>query len=954
MPRIIKDYEKSPERNDEEKVGCERTIPIAVDEKGNNRTSNNSSGKKFEDSDTDIVIEKLKAIQALEKKTVTELIKKNYSSKNCVPRIRANNKCNICVVAPVSAGKSTLLNAICEYPILPTAQTTASAVPTYIQRARNIEEEYIAVYPLKLDNRVILGVNGSVESSRYVKGVGRVFKAKDIDKSKFNKLLDYLFFLIKGNGTEEEGAKPVIDNLVYFMKNKDYADTLLGGDVKQRLNMPNSAFDLTWEKPRHRFVLLMILLCLYIKQNNSDNQHTPFAVKANKLRNTLLKEFGIDPSGDYGVCLDWYSESIPEGATLIDLPGTGSDTQDSESGNMSSHSRLVKGILEEADAIWVLGSEKGVPDTDLKDVLKDEFEMQKKKNSQSKKNTVCIFNYNRSQNAVSPDAVEEFIKNFPFLTGEKCYVVDALAGEYKFLENGIDIELTQAAVHERIQWNEISLKKLECAYKGDNNHKRGFYHTFSTSTTKDKKNIITVKQNSDDSYSFETFVEKVLTEYVARLRSEVELKEAIDQLRFFQEVKSELMDNLRFLMGNGDLSDEVKRGVNETLDLCEKEAKNKLARIIQENHGNLAQKLEFLSGQIGKELAESFRAEFNKLKDEIRSAWRELTDEKSSFCLQKSVFNYIFKGENLKKINRMKDRVNGYVSINAFEESVNSTNKKISEYREKLDGYVFNLKRCIYNFIEEYKTSFSTEYDKQRDRICASSNIFNHDLKQKFDSSKEGLLKLIEDKMNELYSDQCKFIDALVEENGDFEQIISDTDSAFIRSFSENVLSGLRRDINERYSSIIQPGWLVNPKISIEELKRIISDDFSSTIKECEKNLEIIIDGLYGNNFDLSGERGFPIKVIDLVQDFNNTLLSGEIGAMKQIRAKNSIIKELLKKRFSDITDLSKYIEELKEYIRIWNRIGEGFYSIDDIFSNNNQIGNDHKLYALYRQLLKS
>ena len=69
------------------------------------------------------IIRNLTDITTSEGAQLPQWIDKNYVASCVVPPLSGENNvhCNIAVVAPVSAGKSTLFNSLCGYPILPVA-----------------------------------------------------------------------------------------------------------------------------------------------------------------------------------------------------------------------------------------------------------------------------------------------------------------------------------------------------------------------------------------------------------------------------------------------------------------------------------------------------------------------------------------------------------------------------------------------------------------------------------------------------------------------------------------------------------------------------------------------------------------------------------------------------------------------------------------------------------------
>ena len=133
------------------------------------------------------------------------------------------------MVAPVSAGKSTLFNSLCGYPILPVASKTTSSVPTYITRINEQSRESVTVYGIKKE----VSKEDGFTSTRFVKDADtkRTFSAKDISKEMFNELFEYMYYVTHGVCLKDNEYEymTTVENVAYFMEDTDKADILFNG-----------------------------------------------------------------------------------------------------------------------------------------------------------------------------------------------------------------------------------------------------------------------------------------------------------------------------------------------------------------------------------------------------------------------------------------------------------------------------------------------------------------------------------------------------------------------------------------------------------------------------------------------------------------------------------------------------------------------------------------------------
>lgn len=875
---------------------------------------------------SELVTAKLNAIRADEDKVLPEWRKKKFVSAAFSPILNSENdsvNCKIAVVAPVSAGKSTLLNSICEYPILPAASGITSSVPTYITRAAARDSESILVYPLK---KKVTTINGT-STTNFVWDEQRkkTFKAPDISEPLFNELFEYVFYIMRGNGQE---YATTIENIAYFMKSTEAVDIEFNGKSTQKMSLEKDDFALTYSDPRHRLLLLMVLLCLYVGQNEEEGSISQYKEQINGKRKKLLQKCGLPANEDYCVCLSWHSASIPAGVTLIDLPGTGADTKDRDT--QSSHTALVKGMLYDADAIWVLASAAGVVESDLLYAIKDAIE------TDTKKNRVCIYNCKNS-NPNDETPVRDFITKLPFLAGERCYVVNALAGEFKYTQNGINATHTKTASN--IRKNPLTRRVVvdpELLWDNYGDIEIGACPTYITHKEEGKPVAVT---QEEDSYTLETFFKRALTAYVSRLKYEVSLRNAIKQADFFGRIKNDLESTLKLLESIGGKGPEIKGAVTVALEKTYKEAIDKYVENMVRFQTELNTSLDKLAEEIGTEVNTAFGTNYATLITVIHAEWRKLITDGTDYTMTKNIFgNYPLGAghENWIKFCSVLNNVDSMISINAFALATGEADKGIQKYRNKLLTYISSLKNTTNDFRNDYIKAFSVEYDKQRDRVCCDEKgeTINDQLFQNFKATKDNLMDAIRGKMDGLYQELCSSFDDLLAPDGHFETLVADTNKEFKKFLSDKVLDGLRADLHEKLKETNRIR-LFSDRLDVAKFNTILLSDFTHEQGKCKKELGRIVNGIYGKNLGLDrGTLNFLVELLHTVNSFNADVIAGPSGANIKIKNIHDNIIDLVGFGAGMATNVTQVIADVKEAISHWKQIGEGFFVIKKYLVN--------------------
>lgn len=880
------------------------------------------------------IIRNLTEITTAENATLPQWIAKKYVADCIIPPLAGENNvpCNIAVAAPVSAGKSTLFNALCGYPILPVASKTTSAAPTYITRVKEQSQESVTIYGIKKE---VVEKDGFT-STRFVRDdtTKKTYYAKDISKDMFDELFEYMYFVTHGTDLE---YKITIENVAYFMKTASKSDIQFNGIDAEKRTISREDFAFTHGVPRHRLLLLLILLCVYVDQNDSEKGMSEYTKELNQRRTELFKKYKFPINSDYCVCLDWCSDDIPENVTLIDLPGTGADTEDTAT--QSSHTALVRGILTEADAIWVLCSENGIVNPDLLYALDDVI------GGNSRKNKVCIYNcQNRRPNDSGP--VIAFLNKLPCLTGERCYVVDALAGEYKYTQNGVNALLTKTASDKRYNDGDEPtetgmIKKLGIMYNGD----KKAYCTFTTS--KDALGNIIAVQDSNLRYTLDGFFKNALSDYIERLRYEVALTQTIEQVKFYTGIRKSLISSRGILEGIDGKGEEISKAVNEALLIAIDQALDNYVKQMAKHQGDMAKELQTLGDTVGKKIKAEFLSSLNSLIESIKNEWRTLEKAGHANCLEANFFgNYPLRADhpNWEKFKRVRTSVEGKITIAAFDSALKIADLEIKKYNNLLNSYTNNLKKVTHDFVGDYINAFLSSFDEKRDELCKEE--VTDELCKNFNSTRKKLKEALEGKLNALCDMVCDSFDVLTDHNGIFDQLCGETDKVFRDKFCENILDKIRTFMYDTFTKINYIGFIVD-RLKPEDLHRILNDDFSSKKDEYIETLSRLIDNIYGLIMDENGKNdqikeNFPSSLSTRVNKFNNDKITN--GAVLEIKKVHANISSLVGFGASMVVDLTEQINEIDTAIDTWAVVGEQYKDIYMILEDG-ETENAKKLY---------
>lgn len=231
---------------------------------------------------------------------------------------------NIGFAGEQSSGKSTVINSLLRYPLMPTCITKTTAVIVklvYSQHLRvQVTDEDTQKVVLDFDCHMPKDTSGQ-----------KVFRER------FQKLLDYGIDAM--HELTLETFQPFSD--LYVLKVFPSIDDM----------------DMTPENPRHVMALLFVLLAVYVGQNDSewDEQKE----KLMKKREKLFRSFGIPTDVvNLSIFAQANFDILKKGLVITDLPGLGSSagSQVINGKKVMGHDEITINAIKETDAMIFLST----------------------------------------------------------------------------------------------------------------------------------------------------------------------------------------------------------------------------------------------------------------------------------------------------------------------------------------------------------------------------------------------------------------------------------------------------------------------------------------------------------------------------------------------------------------------------------------------------------------------
>lgn len=303
------------------------------------------------------------------------------------------------IIGEQSAGKSTFLNSICGYPILPTASVITSACPVEIRKSR---EDFI---------QVLWEEDGAEKC---------VDLRHQFEKEFVTGLLDYALCCYRNDMI-------ACDNLNYLtsrqMKMPDGSKTEL--EIRDF-----DYFDPC--NPRQIWMLLMILLGSYV--GNPSEQESDIREKIKLMRHQMLTELGINADAEYFIRLFWNSDALSTEDVIIDLPGMR---------DAAGRATVTEQYIDRVDCVVVLFN----PDpyeNDLYQFLCNFLQLEHMKLAENScSRVIAVMNKADACDGGIPAKLRQIRQKCAVGDALVIYPICAINGEYAYVKNGdIDIHAT--------------------------------------------------------------------------------------------------------------------------------------------------------------------------------------------------------------------------------------------------------------------------------------------------------------------------------------------------------------------------------------------------------------------------------------------------------------------------------------------------------------------------------
>lgn len=220
---------------------------------------------------------------------------------------------NIGFAGPQSCGKSSLINAIIQYPLMPTCNLATTCTPVEVMYGKVIR---MIIKDEDKDGKVVFDQ-----------------KCGSISKGDFDRLKNYACNVM---------SIAIIENLQLFSDVYIAEDT---NNLSRHIHMDQN-------DPRQVALLLMILFTVYVHQNNKELNAKEKALNA--LRKETLTHFGIKKNTvNYRVVVQWDNPMLASGLMITDLPGLGSSAEDkTEDGKViKGHDTITKEAVLRTDTM---------------------------------------------------------------------------------------------------------------------------------------------------------------------------------------------------------------------------------------------------------------------------------------------------------------------------------------------------------------------------------------------------------------------------------------------------------------------------------------------------------------------------------------------------------------------------------------------------------------------------
>lgn len=768
----------------------------------------------------------------------------------------------IAISGDVTSGKSTFLNAVCGYPICPSATTTTSICPVELRKASSKDNERIEICLVDKDGKNLSSKNGEYKS----------FTKQVFSPALFDKLRSFVDYLMKTKIIK-------VDSLMYF---KELTDTY-SFDIKN------------WH---HTMVLLMILFDTYLHEDKTDNSKD--YQTAYKMKKELFAGLGLNNFEDksYGIRLYWCSDRIPDDSVIIDLPGTSSATED------NLHTKIVNSYLARVSSLMFLIDLTGNLSHEARATVN--LFLKDARNKQRDTSELVSFIMNKAD-TIDEESLQSVIKafrdNYPEYDKYSLYAVSSIRGEWLFIDSDIAPEKTFLA---------STYKKLRIPTTADMLKER-LSEGYSIEKYPFSLNGSDLNYNTA---SLSDFMGEHIENYIRRLNFQGTLNLFDSYTKYLSNLCLNVSKNTDMLINASGISEELSKELTKALFKSLEEAEEKLIK----DRLNFMRDIDKMNTEFSSQtecITESFSnsyKDYNKFTNlKIKAAIQRLEVKKGVIPIDGSFIGTNKEGIHNREVltaflkSQANDITEELISAGGSGKFTDSFNMLETEFARERKMYAGFLEKNI-NTLLAVPSYAETQMKEKFSKILSDNNV-----PAEYFSQTE---KIISNVCNLLTISCEEFAEDLIKDTS-FEKAISETSERMHDGLSI-ILQPYTKDEGSIYAANVISNISRSHFFKANSIDPLKLEDFLNTqyINDFSAKLENLISDVFEGSSEEGTDKSHSTRIMNAIADFYANISTVNMKKLSEEAKKacglleNMDRSKELEKRFAVYREFAEYIKK--------------------------------------------
>lgn len=793
---------------------------------------------------------------------------------------------NIGFAGEQSCGKSTVIDSILQYPIMPTCTltTTASVV-------QMIYSDHVRVRAMDDDSgKVVLDFDCMAPAAG---------KARVHFEEQFRRLLDYGVNAMK---------VLTIENFQYFSDVDVLDDQVTVDDIQMSV-----------DNPRHILLLMLILLAVYVGQN--DKEWDDKTRQLMEKRQELFRYFGIPENTiNLSVICQCDFDVLKSGLVITDLPGLGSNAQQQErKGKMvKSHDDITKEAIGKTDTMVFITT----PENRRQgyEVLPEMLSNAKLNETVKKGDRIIpLLNKADSQGTQQKEtAIDSFIRTLEMAgfkkQREEVHLYSAIFGECKFSEFPFERTLFYMKNYSE---REISRKM-----------RRGFSEEEAIAEHKQE-----LKEDLQDMYEesgVETLKQFFRTKFVeiGKYNQATAAVHAVKNLVRYH--VSRLESELKSIEGMGEISRDIQL---QFIQKMHRAVLEPIASIVAQKNADIAAIQLSLSENVHSKLKNIPNTYMDALRKGLNTYKSKLTETINGFDLTWGGFGSKARidqagSANRSRYYRLMEQINDFpISLipvnNKYIETLDSISKTLEKFYQETVKELEMLKKDIFQ-------SIRTAVDALKEQVNDPSLV------KTFIKLQDQMLSFVDTQISVILAANSQQAQEVKQAQQDIVDAIFKVNSQMVQQYTRSVQNDLRSCINQGFWLSSRDYLMIDGENGIRDAVRSLdlNDSDSSNVKQ---NIKAAVNSLVENDLPQWTNQLFDtIKIYEtlknrvdvLIQEIKKAADAGQGEREKRCR-------EILRKLAEWKTAANAYKKDVQPFME------QAFLSMNDQEPNNQALKDD-------------